>query len=62
MTADECYQHAREAKRLAAETRDLWEREMYYKVADQWQLIAAHIAAKKPQITLRVVSGRPDTN
>jgi hypothetical protein len=35
---------------------------MYYKVADQWQLIAAHIAAKKPQITLRVVSGRPDTN
>jgi hypothetical protein len=61
MTADECYQRAREAKALAAETRDLWAREMYYKIADQWQLLAAHMAAKKPPI-LTLVRGRSDAD
>jgi hypothetical protein len=61
MTADECHRRAREAKKLAAETRDLWEREMYFKIADQWQLMGAHIAAKKPPASfLKVVSGKPD--
>ena len=49
MTPDECHQRAREAKRLAAETQDLWEREMLFKIADQWQLLEAHRAAKKSQ-------------
>jgi hypothetical protein len=61
MTPDECHQRAREAKRLAAETQDLWEREMLFKIADQWQLLAAHrTAAKKPQTPPKlVVVGKP---
>jgi hypothetical protein len=61
MTSDECYQRAKEAKALAAETRDLWEREMYFKIADQWQLLGAHMAAKKPQASfLRIVADKSD--
>jgi hypothetical protein len=60
MTADECYQRAKEAKVLAAETQDLWERELLFKIADQWQLLAAHRAAKKSQTVLRLVPGKPD--
>jgi hypothetical protein len=47
MTDDECHERAREAKRLAAETQDLWEREMLFKIADQWRLLEAHSTSKK---------------
>jgi hypothetical protein len=62
MTADECHQGAKEAKALAMETQDLWEREMLFKIADQWQLLAAHRAAKKPQTVLKIVPGKSDTD
>jgi hypothetical protein len=62
MTADECHHRAREAKALAVETQDLWEREMLFKIADQWQLLAAHRAAKKPQTVLKIVPGKSDTD
>jgi hypothetical protein len=47
MTADECGRRAEEAKALAAQTQDLWEREAPLRLATQWQLIAAHKAAKE---------------
>ena len=62
MTPEECHQRAKEAKALAVETQDLWEREMLFKIADQWQLLAAHRAAKKPQPVLKVVPGKPDAD
>jgi hypothetical protein len=58
MTADECHQRARDAKALAVETQDLWEREMLFKIAGQWQLVAAHRAAKKAQPVLKLVPGQ----
>ena len=60
MTADECHQRAKEAKALAVETQDLWVREILFKIADQWQLLAARSAAKKPQTALKLVPGKPD--
>ena len=51
-----------EAKALAAQTQDLWERELLLRIADQWQLLAAHRAAKKPQVVLKLVPGKPDTD
>jgi len=47
MDADECQRRAEEAKALAAQTQDLWEREAFLRVATQWQLIAAHKATKE---------------
>jgi hypothetical protein len=47
MTADECQRRADEAKVLAIQTQDLWERELLLRIADQWQLIASHRAAKE---------------
>ena len=47
MTADECQRRAEEAKALAAQTQDLWERETYLRIATQWQLLAAHRAVKE---------------
>jgi hypothetical protein len=47
MKGDECQRRAEEAKALAAQTQDLWEREALLRVATQWQLIAAHKAAKE---------------
>jgi hypothetical protein len=47
MTADECQQRADEAKALAVETQDLWEREILLRIATQWQLLASHRAAKE---------------
>jgi hypothetical protein len=57
MTPDECHQRAREAKRFAAETQDLWEREIVlFKIVDQRQLLATHrTAAKKSQIPQKLV-------
>jgi hypothetical protein len=57
MTANECHQRATEAKALAVETQDLWEREMLFKIGTQWQLVAAH-RAKKAQPVLKLVPGR----
>jgi hypothetical protein len=62
MSPDECHQRGQEAKALAAQTQDLWERELLLKIADQWQLLAAHRAAKKPQVVLKLVPGKPDTD
>jgi hypothetical protein len=61
MTVDEFHDRARKAKRLAAETQDLRERELLLKIADQWQLLAAHRAAKK-QSFLKLVPGKPDSD
>jgi hypothetical protein len=61
MTADDFHQRAKEAKALAAETQDLWEREMLFKIADQWQLLAAHRAAKK-QSFLKLVPDKPNSD
>ncbi len=47
MTPDECQRRAEEAKALAAQTQDLWERETYLRIATQWQLLAAHRAVKE---------------
>jgi hypothetical protein len=49
MTVEECLHRAREAKALAADNKDLWERDLLFKIADQWWLLAAHAAAKKVQ-------------
>jgi hypothetical protein len=49
MTADECQRRADEAKALAVETKDLWEREAFLRIATQWQLVGAHKAAKEPK-------------
>jgi hypothetical protein len=62
MTADECHQRAKEAKALAVETQDLWERELLFKIADQWRLLSAHRAAKKQPTILKVVPGRPHSD
>jgi hypothetical protein len=62
MIPEDCHQRTKEAKALAAQTQDLWERELLLKIADQWQLLAAHRAAKKPQVVLKLVPGKPDTD
>ena len=59
MTADEYHERAKEAKTLAVETQDLWERELLLKIADQWQLIGAHRVAKRSQTVLKVVPAKP---
>jgi hypothetical protein len=44
----ETYRHrAEEAKRLALQSRDVWEREMLLRVATQMQLLAAHREVKE---------------
>jgi hypothetical protein len=64
MTPDDCHQRSKEAKALAAETQDLWERELLFKIADQWRLIEAHRAGNKPQTApkLVVVVGKSSTD
>jgi hypothetical protein len=64
MTPEECHDRAKEAKRFAAQTHDLWERELLYKIADQWRLIEAHKAGKKAQTApkLIVVVGKSATD
>jgi hypothetical protein len=47
MTADECHQRAKEAKALAVQTQDLWERDMLLRIATQWQLLASHNVGKE---------------
>jgi hypothetical protein len=41
-TAETFRHRAEEAKRLAMQSRDVWEREILLRVATQWQLLAAH--------------------
>jgi hypothetical protein len=52
MTRDDCQRRADEAKVLAAETPDLWERDAYLRIATQWQLLAGRKALKagKPEL------------
>lgn len=47
MTAEECQRRAEEAKALAAQTQDLWERETLLRIATQWQPLASHRAVKE---------------
>jgi hypothetical protein len=47
VTSDECERRAEEAKALAAQTQDLWERETLLRIATQWQLLAGHNAVKE---------------
>jgi hypothetical protein len=47
MTSDDCQRRAEEAKALAAQTQDLWERETLLRIATQWQLLASHRAVKE---------------
>jgi hypothetical protein len=58
-TPEECHQRAKEAKALAVETQDLWERELLFKIADQWQLLSARRAARKQAAPKLVVVGKP---
>jgi len=51
MTADECQRRADEAKSLAAQTQDLWERETLLHIATLWQLLASHRASKEARQT-----------
>jgi hypothetical protein len=61
MSPDDCHQRAKEAKALAAETQDFWERDLLFKIADQWQLLSAHRAAKRPQSPPHlIVVGKPN--
>ena len=47
LTAAEYQRRAEEAKILAAQTQDVWEREILLRVATEWQLLAAHKASKE---------------
>jgi len=46
-TAETFRHRAVEAKRLAMQSRDVWEREILLRVATQWQLLAAHREVKQ---------------
>jgi hypothetical protein len=58
MTGDECRQRAKEAKTLALATQDLWERGMFFKIADQWELLA--VGRRRKQTVLTLVHGKPE--
>jgi hypothetical protein len=67
VTPDKCHQRSQEAKELAAGTQDfweqdLWERGLLFKIADQWQLLAARRSAKKPPVVLKLVPGKPESD
>jgi hypothetical protein len=46
-TAETYRRRAEEAKSLAKQCRDVWEREILLRVATQWQLLAAHRDVKE---------------
>jgi hypothetical protein len=46
-TAETYRQRAEEAKSLAKQCQDVWEREILLRVATQWQLLAAHRDVKE---------------
>jgi hypothetical protein len=47
MTAKECQRRADEAKVMATQTHDPWERETLLHIATLWQLVASHRASKE---------------
>jgi hypothetical protein len=47
MTSDECRRRAEEAQTLAAQTQDDWERELFQRIATQWQVLAIHKKGKE---------------
>jgi hypothetical protein len=51
MTAKECQHRADEAKIVAMQTHDLWERETLLRIATQWQLLASHKTSKEARQT-----------
>jgi hypothetical protein len=62
MTSDECHQRSMEARKLAAETDDLWQRQILFQIAEQWQLISVHRMEKqrtdgRPHLTIVKPSG-----
>ena len=57
----ETYRHrAEEAKRLAMQSRDVWEREILLRVATQWQLLAAHRELKESNQRLTTIEQLAD--
>jgi len=50
-TAKEFQQRAQEAKILAMQTQDPWERETLLHIATLWHLVAAHKASREAKQT-----------
>ena len=42
MASDECRHRVEEAQTLAAQTHDDWEREVFQRIATQWQCLVVH--------------------
>jgi len=59
MTVVEYRARTEEATKFAADTRDLWEREILFKIASEWQLLAVHRAVERRPTILKVVPGKP---
>ena len=47
MAPDEFRHRAEEALTLAAQTQDDWERELFQRIATQWQCLVVHKKAKE---------------
>ena len=47
MTSDLCHQRSMEARKLASETDDLWQRQILFQIAEQWQLVSVHRMEKQ---------------
>ena len=47
ITSDECRSRAEEAQTLAAQTQDDWERELFQRIATQWQCLVVHKKGKE---------------
>jgi hypothetical protein len=47
MASDECRRRAEEAQTLAAQTQDDWERELFQRIATQWQCWVVHKKGKE---------------
>jgi hypothetical protein len=55
----DAYRHrAEEAKSLARQSQDVWEREILLRVATQWQLLAAHREVKDKRQCATAVNAR----
>ena len=48
-TSEEYRRHAEEARKHAAKTQDLWEREALLRMAAQWERLADHKARKEAE-------------
>jgi hypothetical protein len=53
MPSDECRRQAEEALTLAAQTQDDFERELFQRIATQWQCLVVHKKGKEGERTSR---------